>query len=89
MGTALLGILLAGRQVWLQFFFPGDPAECGVSIQYMLQVLTFKEMAQKIFAGSAECTQRGWEFLQLNMAEWSFIWFILLLIVAGYLLKKG
>src|SRR3990167_9701150 len=79
--TALLGIFLAGRQVWLQNFSTGDNAECGVSIQYMLQVLSFKEVAQKIFAGSTECTQRGWEFLSLNMAEWSLVWFILMFIV--------
>src|SRR3990167_531913 len=86
--AAFLGILLAGRQVWLQYFSTGNNIECGVSIQYMLQILSFKEVAQKILAGSAECTQQGWKFLSLNMAEWSLIWFILLFILAGYLLKK-
>src|SRR3990167_3741877 len=86
--AALTGAFFAGRQVWLQFFSNGSNTECGVSIQYMLRILSFKETAQKIFAGSAECTQRGWEFLYLNMAEWSLIWFVLLIIFAGYLLKK-
>lgn len=79
--TSMLGIFLAGRQVWLQNFPSPDNSECGVSIQYMMQVLPLNEVAQKIFAGSAECTQRGWEFLHLNMAEWTLIWFIGFLIM--------
>lgn len=79
--TSVLGIVLAGRQVWLQTFPSADNSECGVSIQYMMQVLPLNEVMQKVFAGSAECTQRGWEFLHLNMAEWALIWFIGFLIM--------
>lgn len=71
------GIILAGRQVWLQQFPSGNAAECGVSLQYMLQALPLGEVFKKVFAGTAECTQSGWEFLHLNMAEWSLIWFII------------
>src|SRR3990167_142809 len=56
---SLAGIFLAGRQVWLQHFPPANPGECGASLQYMMQVLSFNELVQKIFAGSAECTTRG------------------------------
>jgi protein dithiol:quinone oxidoreductase len=80
--TSLVGIFLAGRQVWLQNFpSPDSSSECGVSIQYMMQVLPMNEVLQKVFAGSAECAQRGWEFLHLNMAEWALIWFIGFLIM--------
>lgn len=82
---SLLGIFLAGRQVWLQHFPSGDSSECGVSLQYMMQVLPVNEVIQKIFAGSAECTQRGWEFLNMNMAEWSLICFAGFLILSLYL----
>jgi disulfide bond formation protein DsbB len=73
---ALLGVLLAGRQVWLQHFPSADASECGVSLQYMMQVLPMHEVMQKIFTGSAECTARGWEFLRMNMAEWALILFV-------------
>lgn len=86
--VSLLGIFLAGRQVWLQHFPPADTTECGVSLHYMLQVLPMNEVFQKVVTGSAECTQRGWEFLNLNMAEWSLIWFILFLFFSFYLLFK-
>jgi disulfide bond formation protein DsbB len=73
---SIIGVLFAGRQVWLQNFPSADGGECGVSIQYMLQVLPINEVFQKVFSGSAECTQRGWEFLHLNMAEWALICFV-------------
>lgn len=80
--TAVIGILLSGRQVWLQHFPPSGSAECGVSLQYMLQALPVGEAIKKIFTGTSECSQIGWEFLHLNMAEWSLIWFILFLLFA-------
>ncbi len=82
------GILFAGRQVWLQHFPPTDTSECGVSLHYMLQVLPVNEVVRKIFSGSAECTQIGWKFLSLSMAEWTMAWFILFFLLSFYLLMK-
>lgn len=79
---SVAGILLAGRQVWIQQFPPPSSAECGVSLQYMLQALPLGEVLKKVFSGTAECTQPGWEFLHLNMAEWSLIWFIIFFLFA-------
>lgn len=86
--TSSLGVFLAGRQVWLQHFPSANNSECGVSLQYMMQVLPVNQVFQKIFEGTAECSQRGWEFLRLNMAEWALICFILFLILALYLFIK-
>lgn len=84
--ASLSGVFLAGRQTWLQHFPSANGSECGVSLQYMLNALPMNEVVQKIFQGSAECTQRGMEFLYLNMAEWALIWFILFLLVSLCLL---
>lgn len=86
---SIAGIFFAGRQVWLQHFPSADNSECGVSLQYMMQVLPMNEVIQKIFSGSAECTQRGWEFLNLNMAEWALIWFVIFFLLTIYLFVKG
>lgn len=86
--ASLAGIVLAGRQIWLQHYPPVNN-ECGVSLQYMMQTFPINEVFRKIFLeGSAECTQRGWEFLSLNMAEWSLIWFIILFIIALFTMTK-
>lgn len=79
--VSLLGIGLSGRQVWLQHS-PNLQESCGASLQYMLQVFPIKRVLQEVFAGSAECTVKGWEFLSLSLAEWSLICFSLLLIVS-------
>lgn len=86
-----LGIFLAGRQVWLQHFPPGDATECGVSLKYMLQVLPLNEVVSKIFYGTAECTQRNAPILSLDMAEWSLIGFLFFLGLSVYLFfaRKG
>jgi protein dithiol:quinone oxidoreductase len=87
--SAIIGIFLSGRQIWLQHFPSADNIECGVSLEYMAQVLPFKQLMQKIIIeGSAECSKRGWEFLHLNMAEWSFFWFCLFLLIVLYLFLK-
>src|SRR6516165_1339554 len=66
--TSIIGIFLAGRQIWLQHFPSPNNSECGAGLQYMMQILPVNQVMQKIFEGSAECSQRGWEFLHLNMA---------------------
>lgn len=81
-----LGIMLAGRQIWIQYFPSADSSECGVSLNYMLNVLPLTDVAQKIFSGSTECTQRGWEFLKLNIPEWSLLFFIGFLSVSMFYL---
>jgi disulfide bond formation protein DsbB len=86
--ASLLGIFLSGRQIWLQHFPSADSSECGVSLQYMMKVLPLNEVVQKIFSGTAECTQRGFEFLTFNMAEWALIWFVLFLLLSVHLVLK-
>ncbi|HEX4044802.1 MAG TPA: disulfide bond formation protein B [Gammaproteobacteria bacterium] len=86
--SAIFGLFFSGRQIWLQHFPPAHNSECGVSLEYMLQALPLQEVIQKVFVGSAECTERGWSFLFLNMAEWSLLWFILFFVMSVYLLLK-
>jgi disulfide bond formation protein DsbB len=74
--VSLLGILLSGRQVWLQHLPPDKNADCSVSLQYLMHALPFDQVIAKIMQGTAECSQKGWEFLSLSMAEWSLIWFV-------------
>lgn len=75
---SLVGIFLAGRQVWLQHLPANQSGDCGVSLQYMLQVLPLHEVAKKIFEGTAECSRVDWSFVGLSMAEWTLVWFVVL-----------
>lgn len=86
--TAILGAVLAGRQIWLQHFPTTASNECGVSLNYMLQVLPLNEVAKKVISGSADCVTRGWQFLSFDMAEWGFLCFIAFFFLAIYLFRK-
>lgn len=85
---SIAGVLLSGRQIWIQYYPSAENGECGVSLQYMLQVLPLQDVANKIFSGSAECTQRGWELLGMNIPEWSLVFFIAFGLISIYYLFK-
>lgn len=85
--SSILGLLFASRQIWLQHFSTNN-TECGVSLNYMLQVLPLNEVMKKVFTGSAECSQRGFVFLHLNTAEWAFIWFLFFIGFSLYLITR-
>ncbi len=86
---ATMGMLLAGRQLWIQYYTSSSASDCGVSINYMLSVLPLQDVVSRIFSGSTECSQRGWEFLRLNIPEWSLIFFIAFLVAGTYYFFRG
>ncbi len=73
---ALTGVLLSGRQVWLQHLPLDKNADCGVSLQYLLNALPFDQVVRKILQGTAECSQKGWELFGFSLAEWSLFFFV-------------
>jgi disulfide bond formation protein DsbB len=84
------GGALAGRQIWLQHLPTSQNVDCGASLQYMMQVLPLHEVLDKVLAGSAECSQIGWQFLNLSLAEWSLVCFTLFFIVSlGQFISAG
>lgn len=78
---SLSGILLAGRQIWLQHLPPNSSADCGMSLQYLMHVLPFDQVIKKVLEGTAECSQTGWQWLGISLAEWSLVWFIFFFII--------
>ncbi len=85
---SLGGILLSGRQVWLQHMPQNGMGECGISLQYIFKIFPFTEAIQHVWKGGIECSQHDWEFLRLSLAEWSFIWFIVFFILSLVQLKR-
>lgn len=81
---SLTGAILAGRQAWLQHFPSSVSSNCDVSFQYMMKVLPFDQVIKRAFAGGIECSQVGWQFLSLSLAEWSFILFVFFMCVSAW-----
>jgi disulfide bond formation protein DsbB len=75
---SLVGAGIATRHVWLQHLPKDKVPECGPGLGYMLDRFPLVEAFAKIFRGSGECAEVGWKMLELSIAEWSLVWFILL-----------
>jgi protein dithiol:quinone oxidoreductase len=71
--ATLAGILIAARHVWIIAQPPGSVAECGASLDYMLDVLPLHEVLAKVLSGSGECAKVTWRFLGLSMPAWVLI----------------
>jgi len=76
--TGLIGIAVAARHVWLQNAPEERVPECGPGLDFMIEVLPFRVMLEKVLMGSGECAEVSWTFLGISMPAWSLIWLLLL-----------
>lgn len=81
--TALLGVLFASRQVWLQYL-PSQlgMGSCDVSLYYLLQVMPLSDVLLNVFLGGPECAKITWQFLHLSIAAWALLWFAAFFLLA-------
>ena len=82
------GAAIAARQVWLQSLPKDQVPACGMGLDYMLETLPFSDVLQKVFEGSGECAEKGWEFLHLSIAGWTLAFFIAMIAVSFALIRR-
>ena len=83
------GLVVAGRHVWIEHF-PVPSRECGAQdLGYLTQVLPLGKLLPAIFRGTGDCSVVQWRFLGLSIAEWSLVFFVILLAVAVMLLLRA
>ena len=75
------GAFVAARQSWLQWY-PPEIASCGRDFYGMIETFPLKRAVPMIFRGSGDCTKVDWTFLGLSIANWSFLCFCAILVVA-------
>jgi disulfide bond formation protein DsbB len=83
-----IGVGIAGRQVWLQSLPKDQVPACGMGLSYMLDTLPFIDVVKKVFEGSGECAEKGWEFLHLSIAGWTLTFFATLIVVAFAVVRR-
>lgn len=92
-GLGLIGLLsgfgafVAIRQSFLQWF-PPEIASCGRDFYGMIESFPLKRAIPMIFAGSGDCTAVDWTFLGLSIANWAFLWFAAMFLLAATLLLR-
>lgn len=85
--TALGGAFVAARQSWLQWY-PPEVASCGRDIYGMIETFPLQRVIPMIFRGSGDCSKVDWTFLGGSIANWSFLCFGAMALVALVLLLK-
>jgi disulfide bond formation protein DsbB len=68
--AAVAGIGVAARHMYVINAPAGSVAECGASLDYMMDVLPLHEVLGKVLSGSGECAKVTWRFLGLSMPTW-------------------
>jgi protein dithiol:quinone oxidoreductase len=71
--VASVGMVVAGRHVWLQQQPPGSVPSCGADLDFMLKVMPLQDVLVKVFKGGAECQKVDWSLLGLSMPAWVFL----------------
>ena len=75
------GAFVAARQSFLQWY-PPEISTCGRDFYGMIETFPLKRAIPMIFKGSGDCTKIDWTFLGLSIANWSFISFVVMGMVA-------
>lgn len=76
-----LGAFVAARQSFLQWY-PPEIASCGRDLYGMIETFPLKRAIPMIFKGSGDCTKIDWTFLGLSIANWSFVCFVVIAMLA-------
>jgi len=81
--SALAGVGIAGRHVWLQMNPQG--MSCGPGLEAMLENFPLTDVLPKVFRGSGDCSESAWTLLGLTIADWSLLWFVILSAVTVFI----
>lgn len=75
------GAFVAARQSFLQWY-PPEIASCGRDFYGMIETFPLKRAIPMIFKGGGDCTAIDWTFLGGSIANWSFVCFVLIAVMA-------
>ena len=74
LAMAGFGAYVAARQSWLQWY-PPEVVSCGRDFYGMIETFPLQRAIPMIFKGSGDCTKVDWTFLGGSIANWSFLCF--------------
>ncbi len=85
--AAGFGAFVAARQSWLQWY-PPEVATCGRDFYGMIENFPLQRAIPMIFKGSGDCSAVDWTFLGGSLANWSFVVFVLITLLASLTLWR-
>lgn len=81
LAAAFFGAFVAARQTWLQWY-PPQEISCGRDFYGMIESFPLSRVVPMIFKGSGDCSAIDWTFLGGSLANWSFISFTVISLLA-------
>ncbi len=84
---AAFGAFVAARQSWLQWN-PPEILSCGRDFFGMIESFPLKRAIPMIFKGSGDCSEIDWTFLGLSIANWTFLSFSAIAVLAVVLFVR-
>jgi len=88
LSMTILGLIVSGRQIWLQSFAKAsDKTYCIPDYSY-LDLSIWKQLLKAFSSTSTSCADISWKFLHISMAGWSFIFFLIFAIVIFYQCRR-
>lgn len=82
---AVLGGLIALRQVFLQMQGSAAVGNCGPGLGFMLQRFSLPKVIMYVFQGSGDCALVDWTFLGLSIAGWALLAFAGLGVLSSFM----
>lgn len=74
-----LGVLLAGRQLWLQIFSVDDSSLCMPGFEALMHYFSWDIILKTLFWGSNDCATVAWRLLGMPLSAWALVYFLLML----------
>ena len=85
MTGAILGLFFAFRQLWLQHLPIGQAPACIPDLSVLIHYFPWTDVMHALFWGAGDCSEVTWKWLGLSMATWSALYFLIILVVGGYI----
>ena len=83
--SAISGILVAARHIWLQHLPKDQVPACGPGLDYLMDAFPLADVFSLVLTGSGECASVDWQFLGLSLPEATAVIFSAYIIVYTFL----
>ncbi len=84
---AAVGAFVAAKQSLLQWN-PPDNFSCGRDLYGMIEAFPLSRVIPMVLKGSGDCSKVDWTFLTLSIANWSFVCFGSIFVVAIVMIAR-
>ena len=74
------GVAAAIRQVWIQHLPPDQVQACGAGLAFLMKEFSITKTVATVFEGSGSCAKVHLYVGGLNIAEWSLVMFLIVLL---------